>query len=197
MEKHKHLIKDKKCKCYLCGDEGHFTKECPSEKRNIRRAAIFEGLDIPDGYDIISIEEGETASDARYSVSENEDIDESLEHQIQALSLNMLHHYPTVKRLGEDKAGWRPSILLPPHQMSCEHDCCRCQSMKRARIHCPKCGVVSCNMCGPHYFDREVPVEPATYTAEGPAQARAFIKAQSEYIQWCDVKKDRLHRENC
>ncbi|KAF3782224.1 hypothetical protein EJ110_NYTH34859 [Nymphaea thermarum] len=91
VEKHKHLIKDR--------------KECPSQKRNIRRAAIFEGLDIPDGYDIISIEEGETASDAIYSVSENKDIDESLEHQIQALSLNMLHHYPTVKRLGEDKPG--------------------------------------------------------------------------------------------
>ncbi|KAG6494179.1 hypothetical protein ZIOFF_049198 [Zingiber officinale] len=54
-------------------EEGHFARECSNEKRNIKRVAIFEQLDIPEDCDILSVQEGENQSDAIYNISEGED----------------------------------------------------------------------------------------------------------------------------
>ncbi|KAF3785196.1 Polyprotein P3 [Nymphaea thermarum] len=139
--------------------------------------------------------EGEELSDAIYSISENEDIDESLEHQVQTLSINML---------GEQDGGYRPQIKLPSQQMTCSHQwqynsqvenptcvCCKKETITRAQISCPQCLVVACNLCGPYYFQKAVPVEPAPYTTEQPSSFHKLILQQSEYIVWCDSDSKR------
>lgn len=70
--------------------------------------------------------------------------------------------------------------------------CCKRLAIKRARIHCSKCLVTACNLCGPYYFKQEVPVEPA-------APARFFpqklIQEQSYYIAWLEGEVERLSKE--
>ncbi|KAF3785197.1 hypothetical protein EJ110_NYTH18675 [Nymphaea thermarum] len=126
-------------------------------------------------------------------------MDESLEHQVQTLSINML---------GEQDGGYRPQIKLPSQQMTCSHQwqynsqvenptcvCCKKETITRARISCPQCLVVACNLCGPYYFQKAVPVEPAPYTTEQPSSFHKLILQQSEYIVWCDAEITRLKKE--
>ncbi|AEC49877.1 polyprotein [Banana streak UI virus] len=74
IDKKKYLQGRKKdCRCYVCGEEGHFAKECRSKKRIQERVNIVQELDIPDGYDIISVGYDEKSIEDIYSISEGED----------------------------------------------------------------------------------------------------------------------------
>ncbi|KAF3771976.1 Polyprotein P3 [Nymphaea thermarum] len=175
----------------------YLEQECKDAafKRSLKNLSFCSQIPIPGYY-----RDPERKNDAIYSISENEDIDESLEHQIQTLSINML---------GEQYGGYRPQIKLPSEQMNCSHQwqynsqvdnptcvCCKKETIARARISCPQCLVVACNLCGPYYFQKAVPVEPAPYTAERPSSFHKLILQQSEYIVWCDAEISRLKREN-
>ncbi|KAJ4714374.1 Retrotransposon protein, putative, Ty3-gypsy subclass [Melia azedarach] len=64
----------------------HSPRECPNERRNVRRVAVFENLALPDDYEIVSVQDGEEESDAIYSLSENEngvDLEPVVEQQRQ------------------------------------------------------------------------------------------------------------------
>ncbi|AEC49881.1 polyprotein [Banana streak UL virus] len=74
IDRRKYLqARKKNCRCYVCGEEGHFAKECKSQKKIQERVNIVNELDIPEGYDIVSVGYDEKSVEDIFSISEGED----------------------------------------------------------------------------------------------------------------------------
>ncbi|KAJ4816125.1 polyprotein [Rhynchospora pubera] len=167
--KRKHADKVRKCKCFICGEEGHFARNCTRQKGNIARAAIVENLDLDDDWDVLSVDQNEPDSDAICSFSEGEG---STGHSLMA-GINEVP-YETAMMITNEEISWRVVISVPQEIQNCAHQwednspvaqefmkClfCKEQTNPRMRAHCNICRLTVCPMCSRFNLGRRITIQ--------------------------------------
>ncbi|GJV77539.1 hypothetical protein Tco_1509123 [Tanacetum coccineum] len=141
----------KKCKCFICGKEGHFCKRLPRSKQgNIARSAVYQELDLDDNWDIVSADFDDSSV---YSISEGEgDTHQSISVMVQDTPIEetvfmaievdesdddpeeeddqfghhafMFHPGPPTKiaEMVQSVGSWKPDKELPVKSKECEHE---------------------------------------------------------------------------
>ncbi|KAJ4795173.1 polyprotein [Rhynchospora pubera] len=167
--KRKHADKERKCKCFICGEEGHFARNCTRQKGNIARAAIVENLDLDDDWDVLSVDQNEPDSDAICSFSEGEG---GTSHSLMA-GINEVP-YETAMMITSEEISWRVVTLVPQEIQNCGHQwednspvaqefmrClfCKEQTNPRMRAHCSLCHLTVCPMCSRFNLERRLTIQ--------------------------------------
>ncbi|CAL5379010.1 unnamed protein product [Camellia sinensis] len=206
IDKRKYLQKSKHCKCYLCGEEGHYARDCTKDKKNVKRVAVFENLGIPDDYDVISVQPGDEDSDAIYSVSEGIDDTEQIGGGL-IETIYMFRESDQKYWLGQE-GSYRAQVKVTPEIYHCQHDwnqrnplphdrrpeCTTCKRnlVGQSRAFCGKCNALTCALCSNHYFGftkftmQKSPI---------PYNQKPLLQEQQEYIRWCEAEMKRLREE--
>ncbi|KAJ1685823.1 hypothetical protein LUZ63_017213 [Rhynchospora breviuscula] len=167
--KRKHADKIRKCKCFICGEEGHFARNCTRQKGNIARAAIVENLDLDDDWDVLSVDQNEPDSDAICSFSEGEG---GTSYSLMAGIGEM--PYETAMMMTNKEVSWRVAVSLPQEVENCAHQwedngpvaqefmkclVCKEQTNPRMRAHCSLCHLTVCPMCSRFNLGRKLIIQ--------------------------------------
>ncbi|CAL5349307.1 unnamed protein product [Camellia sinensis] len=207
IDKRKYLQKTKHCKCYLCGEGRHFARDCTKDKKNVKRVALFENIEIPDDYDVISVHPEDDDSDAIYSVSEGVDDIEQIGGGI-VETIYMLQENSNKYLLGE-AGGFRAQKPVSPEVYHCSHtwdqenplphdrrpDCttCRRDLTAQSRAFCSKCNAITCALCAVPYF--KFTKFQMRSRSPIPYNQKPLLQQQQEYILWCEAEMKRLREE--
>ncbi|KAI9116599.1 hypothetical protein K1719_012257 [Acacia pycnantha] len=71
----RHKPPTQKCRRYVCGEEGHFARECRNKRGNTERFALNYSLDLPQDFDIVSIDQDDPDNDSDICSIIDDDLD--------------------------------------------------------------------------------------------------------------------------
>nr|AHM92963.1 polyprotein [Banana streak CA virus] len=169
--KKKHLAARKRnCRCYACGEEGHFASECTNQKKIIDRVRILDSLDLEDGLDVVSVGFDEDDVSDIYSIDEeaennkftNEDMEDFKNYEVYMMEAEELDE-PKEYLVGEP-SDWRSKMRVSRRQYYCKHEwkfeeshrticrACGSEAVHKHRIDCLKCDMTVCLMCQPWFY---------------------------------------------
>nr|WGH47421.1 polyprotein [Theobroma cacao] len=205
-----------KCKCFICGMEGHFAAQCTRKKGDIARVAMLDNMELPAEWDVLSVNLDESDSDAIVSVVEEESGNPSHLLHLQELPYEQ-DSFPdfTTKATifmmidQTSQPRWRPHIILPPAMQNCTHEypqinqevplqfinCqfCRVRT-ERSRFHCSECKLTSCLLCCEFELQRSFPNAPPLPTTFSGKDK--LIAELSSYVTHLANEVERLTKEN-
>ncbi|KAJ4730477.1 polyprotein, partial [Rhynchospora pubera] len=137
--KRKHADKVRKCKCFICGEEGHFARNCTRQKGNIARAAIVEGST---GHSLMA-----GINEVPYETAmmiTNEEISWRVVISVPQEIQNCAHQ-------------WEDNSPVAQEFMKCLF--CKEQTNPRMRAHCSICRLTVCPMCSRFNLGRRITIQ--------------------------------------
>nr|QVG60622.1 ORFIII polyprotein [Banana streak MY virus]QVG60625.1 ORFIII polyprotein [Banana streak MY virus] len=179
IDKRKYL-RSKKCKCYACGEEGHYASECRNPRKLMERVSILQDLELSKDMEVVSVEENETELSDIYSISEGEDSGPQ-KADIMSLEIFMLQEEiedePEEYLVGATGT-WRNQMRVSRKEYYCQHDwdhstkevgrckACTYHITSQARMRCTKCKLLICNLCMNYCYGIKTPEQKAKEVKE-------------------------------
>ncbi|KAJ8458737.1 hypothetical protein OPV22_031663 [Ensete ventricosum] len=197
IDKRKHL-KNRKCKCYACGEEGHYASECHNKKQYTDRVNIIENIALKDDEEIVSVGENEDEVSDIWSLSEGECNIEETAAMVFSIEEDTLIGKPGT---------WRTQVRVTKKEYDCTHAwdygskgyekcrACAVQAREGERIKCRKCNMVICCMCSNYCFDITIPRERSFSTQHEEPKWKEIAKSLGDINRKLEKEKQALIEE--